>query len=110
MKSGTAENLPFKDESFDVVYHVGGINYFNDKGKAISEMIRIAKSGTKIVIVDETEKLVNETYKKTPITKKYYREEQSIAAPIELIPKGMLDINHKVVCHELMYCLSFRKP
>ena len=107
---GTAESLPFKDESFDVVYHVGGINYFNDKGKAISEMIRIAKSGTKIVIVDETKKLVNEIYKKTPITKKYYNDEQDISAPIELIPREMLDINYKEVCKGLMYCLSFRKP
>src|SRR5690625_3915968 len=61
---GTAEFLPFKDESFDVVYHVGGINYFNDKQKVIHEMIRIAKSGSKIVIADETEKLVTGTYQK----------------------------------------------
>lgn len=107
---GVAENLPFKDESFDVVYHVGGINYFNDKGKAINEMIRIAKSGTKIVIVDETERLVNETYKKNPITKKYYSDGQDISAPIELIPKEMIDINYKEVCKGLMYFLSFRKP
>ncbi|WMM23474.1 class I SAM-dependent methyltransferase [Tissierella sp. MB52-C2] len=107
---GAAESLPFKDGSFDVVYHVGGINYFNHKDKAINEMIRIAKSGTKIVIVDETEKLVNGTYKKTPITKKYYDEEYDISAPIELIPKEMLDINYREVCKGLMYCLSFRKP
>ncbi len=107
---GTAESLPFKDEAFDVVYHVGGINYFNDKGKAINEMIRIAKSGTKIVIVDETEKLLNETYKKNPITKKHYSDEQDISAPISLIPKEMLNINYKEVCKGLMYCLSFRKP
>lgn len=107
---GTAESLPFKDEVFDVVYHVGGINYFNDKGKAISEMIRIAKSGTKIVIVDETEKLVNETYKKNPVTKKHYSGGQDISAPIGLIPKEMLNTNYKEVCKGLMYCLSFRKP
>ncbi len=107
---GTAESLPFKDESFDVVYHVGGINYFNNKGKAIDEMIRIAKSGSKIVIVDETEKLLEGTYKKNPVTKGYYRDTQDISAPIELIPKEMIDINHKEVCKGLMYCLSFRKP
>jgi ubiquinone/menaquinone biosynthesis C-methylase UbiE len=107
---GTAESLPFRDESFDVVYHVGGINYFNNKGKAINEMIRIAKSGTKVVIVDETEKLVNGTYKKTPITRKYYDGDHDISAPIELIPGEMLDINYREVCKGLMYCLSFRKP
>ena len=32
---GIAESLPFKDSVFDVVFHFGGINYFNDKAKAI---------------------------------------------------------------------------
>lgn len=107
---GVAESLPFKDESFDIVYHVGGINYFNDKGKAISEMIRVAKSGTKILIVDETEKLVNSIYKKTPITKNYYQDKKDISAPIELIPKEMMDINYKEIHNGLMYYITFRKP
>ncbi|WP_205842062.1 methyltransferase domain-containing protein [Natranaerobius trueperi] len=33
---GNAEELPYKDASFDVVYHFGGINFFNSK-KAILE-------------------------------------------------------------------------
>lgn len=107
---GTAEYLPFKDESFDVVYHVGGINYFNDKQRAILEMIRIAKSGSKIVIVDETEKLVTGTYQKNPITKKYYEQDQDISAPIQLIPDEMMEITYKEICKGLMYCLTFRKP
>ena len=34
---GNAESLPFADESFDVVFHVGGINFFNDRAKAIND-------------------------------------------------------------------------
>src|SRR5699024_7312720 len=30
----SGENLPFANETFDVVYHVGGINFFNDKKQA----------------------------------------------------------------------------
>jgi len=41
-----AEAVCFKDEAFDVVFHVGGINFFNDKERAILEMIRLAKPGT----------------------------------------------------------------
>lgn len=107
---GMAESLPFKDESFDVVYHVGGINYFSDKEKAIHEMIRVAKSGTKIVIVDETEKLVQGTYRKNPVTKNYYNNGKDISAPIQLIPKDMKEIRYKEICKGLMYCLTFRKP
>ena len=45
-----AEDLPFADNSFDIVYHIGGINFFNDKAKAMQEMLRVAKPGTKILI------------------------------------------------------------
>jgi len=107
---GMAEFLPFKDESFDVVYHVGGINYFSDKEKAIHEMIRIAKCGSKIVIVDETEKLVKETYRKNPVTKKYYNNDSDVIAPIHVIPQDMKDIKYREICKGLMYCLTFRKP
>ena len=60
---GEAENLPFKDTIFDVVYSVGGINFYNDKQKAIQEMIRVAKPGARFIISDETEKLVDNSDK-----------------------------------------------
>ena len=53
---GTAEALPFADNAFDAVLHVGGINFFNDKARAIAEMVRVAKPGAHVVIVDEKER------------------------------------------------------
>jgi|SRR5690625_507070 len=107
---GNAEVLPFKNNCFDVVFHVGGINFFNNKQEAIKEMIRVAKSGTKIVIVDETEKLIESTYNKTPIIKGYYQSGEEIGAPLGLIPDEMQDITCNEICKGLMYCLTFRKP
>src|SRR5699024_127995 len=107
---GNAEVLPFKDDCFDVVFHVGGINFFNNKQKAIKEMIRVAKSGTKVIIGDETEKLIESTYKKTPITKDYYQTGERIGAPLEFIPNEMQNIACNEICKGLMYCLTFRKP
>jgi ubiquinone/menaquinone biosynthesis C-methylase UbiE len=104
------EKLPFDDEMFDVVYHVGGINFFNDRKKAIEEMIRVAKKGTKIVIVDETEKLAKNTYEKIPLVGTEYKNREEIVAPVHFIPKDMEDIQVKEICKGLMYCLSFRKP
>jgi len=46
--------LPFADNTFDIVFHNGGINFFNDKALAISEMLRVAKVGNKLLIADET--------------------------------------------------------
>ncbi len=51
---GNAETLPFVDDSFDVVFHVGGINFFNDRAKAIREMIRVARPGSLLLIAAHT--------------------------------------------------------
>ncbi|HHX73502.1 MAG TPA: class I SAM-dependent methyltransferase [Firmicutes bacterium] len=40
---GEAEHLPFRDNSFDVVFHMGGINFFSDPPQAVREMLRVAK-------------------------------------------------------------------
>jgi len=108
---GEAENLPFRDAIFDVVFHVGGINFFNDRGRAIREMIRVAKPGTKIVIVDETEKIVKDVYEKAPFSKKYYeKREIAVTSPVDLVPKEMLDLSSKEIGGGRLYCLSFSKP
>lgn len=82
-----AERLPFKVEAFDCVFHVGGINFFTDKARAIREMIWVAKPGTKIVIVDETERAIRENYQRTPIVRKSYGPgSEKVKCPIDLVP------------------------
>ncbi len=104
------EDLPFEDNYFDVVFHCGGINFFNDKQKAIAEMIRVAKPGTKLLIVDETDKLVRENYQKNPFIKNDYPEAEKAKIPIDLIPATMKDISSDIICKGLMYKLTFVKP
>jgi ubiquinone/menaquinone biosynthesis C-methylase UbiE len=105
-----AESLCFQDEVFDVVYHVGGINYFNDRAAAVREMIRVAKPGSKLIIVDETEELANK-YKKTPVAGDFYNNRQiKITSPIDLVPANMQEVQLKFVSGGDLYCLSFRKP
>lgn len=103
------ENLPFEDDYFDVVFHCGGINYFNDKQKAILEMIRVAKSGTKLLIVDETDKLVRENYQKNPILKGNFTDADKASIPTDLVPKEMTNIKSEIICKGLMYKLTFIK-
>ena len=50
---GDAHSLPFEPDTFDRVFHVGGIGGFNDPAKALAEMGRVALPGTPIVVVDE---------------------------------------------------------
>jgi len=53
LQRATASYLPYKENSFDAVIHVGGINTFGDKSKALDEIVRVAKYDSKIAIVDE---------------------------------------------------------
>jgi ubiquinone/menaquinone biosynthesis C-methylase UbiE/uncharacterized protein YbaR (Trm112 family) len=107
---GNAEELPLRDETFDTVFHVGGINAFNDPAKAISEMVRVARAGTKIIIVDETAKLM-EALSWFPGVRKWLQEyEERFSAPVGLVPEGMTDIQVKEIAKGNLYCLAFRKP
>lgn len=108
---GEAEHLPFADRSFDVVFHVGGINFFNDQARAIGEMIRVARRGAKIVIVDETEKAVRRFYEKLPLLRRYFRNRrESVTGPSALVPAEMLEIRCREIQWGFWYCLTFRKP
>ena len=111
---GNAESLPFADCSFNVVFHVGGINFFSDRAKAIREMIRVAKPGSKILIADETEEHVKAMYESGPITNLYYKNrKEPVTAPIDLVPPEMLETHLellKPMGKNRFYALTFRKP
>jgi ubiquinone/menaquinone biosynthesis C-methylase UbiE/uncharacterized protein YbaR (Trm112 family) len=107
---GNAEELPLCDELFDTVLHVGGINAFNDPAKAIFEMIRVARAGAKILIVDETAKMM-ESMAWIPSVRRWLQEHgERFSAPVGLIPEGMRDIRARDFAKGNMYCLTFRKP
>ncbi len=50
----SAENLPFPDESFDVVISNGVFNLIPDKVKALSEVLRVLKRSGRLMIADQT--------------------------------------------------------
>jgi len=108
---GEGERLPFKDDSFDAVLHVGGINFFNDRAQAIREMVRVVRPGAKIVIVDETEKAVKGGYEKTPLIEGYFKgRDKAVRCPIDLVPPGMPEVQADELFGGRIYRLSFRKP
>lgn len=108
---GNGEQLPFQDEAFESVFHIGGINFFNDKGAAIEEMIRVAKPGTRILIADETEKGARGYERFLPGFKGSFTSRRAaIAAPLDLVPAAMLEKRVFDVWKGWLYCLEFRKP
>jgi ubiquinone/menaquinone biosynthesis C-methylase UbiE len=104
-----AEALPFRDGIFDAVTHFGGINFFNDKGKAIDEMIRVAKPGATIVISDET---LQQVQNAPAIIKRFFEapNPDTYAPPVQFVPKTMLDLQVKMLRNGDLYLISFRKP
>jgi ubiquinone/menaquinone biosynthesis C-methylase UbiE/uncharacterized protein YbaR (Trm112 family) len=108
---GNAEDLPVQDAAFDAVFHIGGINFFNDKAKAIAEMIRVAKPGTRIVICDENERGARAYERTLPGFKRSFQgNRQAVTAPVDAVPPGMQEVRVFDVWKGWMYCLEFRKP
>lgn len=107
---GNGEQLPFQDESFDGVLHIGGINFFNDKQAAIHEMIRVAKPGARILIADETEKGAHGYERVLPGFKKSFGgNRDEVVAPIDLVPDSMLEKRVFDAWKGYLYCIEFRR-
>jgi ubiquinone/menaquinone biosynthesis C-methylase UbiE len=108
---GNAETLPYRDNSFESVFHIGGINFFNDKRKAIEEMIRVAKPGARILIADETDKGVRAYDAVAPgFSRRVGADKHMVSAPVDLVPPEMEEVKATTVWNGFMYLLEFRKP
>jgi len=108
---GTAEQLPFRDHAFDAVFHFGGINFFNDQRRAIEEMIRVAKPGTRIVIGDENERGARLYERAWPgFARLFERRREKVAAPIDLVPPEMQELQLRDIWGGWCYVLEFRTP
>ena len=105
-----AEDLPFADNRFDIVFHVGGINFFTDKARAIREMLRVAKPGTLLMIADETQDFIESQYQKNALTKKAYADAQFDLAEIEnAIPDNARERKTHFLWDNRFYAMTFRK-
>ncbi|WP_297552567.1 class I SAM-dependent methyltransferase [Thermococcus sp.] len=53
---GTAEDMPYPDEGFDVVSIAFGIGNFSEREQAIKELHRVLKPGGKLLILEFSKK------------------------------------------------------
>jgi ubiquinone/menaquinone biosynthesis C-methylase UbiE len=95
-----AVQVPFRDNTFDVVFHLGAINLFSDKKRAIEEMIRVAKPGTHIVIADETEKAGK-------LFNLFTGPAEKIIPPVDLVPETMQNISLETIWRGYGYVIEF---
>jgi len=107
---GEAERLPFRDGVFDSVFCLGAINFFRDQAHAVEEMVRTAKPGTRILILGATQKAVPIWYKNNRLVRWYFLETTKPGVhPIDLVPRGMTEIQLREIVAGMGYCLTFRK-
>ncbi len=105
-----AEELPFADNTFDIVFHNGAINFFNDKARAMSEMLRVAKAGSKILVADETADFVESQYKKSIFSKSYFKGKTVDLHEIEqCIPPSAREKQTELFWDNRFYGITFRK-
>lgn len=105
-----AERLPFGDGTFDVVWHVGGINLFDRPAVAVNEMIRVARPGAMILIADETKDVVKGQYQKNPLTRPYCKDMPSEFDPRDWVPPEISDPIYEELAKGRIYFLSFKAP
>jgi ubiquinone/menaquinone biosynthesis C-methylase UbiE/uncharacterized protein YbaR (Trm112 family) len=109
-----AESMPFKSESFDCVLHIGGINFFSEKKRAIEEMIRVARPGSKIVIADESERLARLIARIPGVAGARGTRDADVSMPVRFVPDTMerirVDGIWRVHGQYHGYCLEFVKP
>lgn len=111
LQLGNAEQLPYQDSTFDSVFHVGGINFFNDKQKAINEMIRVARPGSRILICDEKEQAAKAYERFIPgFMQNVGKEREVVVAPLALVPTEMENLHVFDVWKGWFYCIEFTKP
>lgn len=103
-----AERLPFGDDSFDVVYHLGAINFFDDQRRAIEEMARVARPGSKVVLADENERALRVLDRLG--LQIFIGRREEVHPPVEQVPKTVTDVVVETIWRGYGYLIQFRVP
>jgi ubiquinone/menaquinone biosynthesis C-methylase UbiE len=103
---GNAQFLPFDNNSFDALFHFGGINLFNDPQKAINEFIRVVK---KDGIVSWGDEGISENYSNKIRKKIAVKINPGFAKPYPIIPDSVYNIKKYEVYDGLAYLIVAKK-
>ena len=105
---GSVFSIPFQKDLFDIVLHSGGINTFSDIPGSLNEMLRIAKPGGTIIVVDEG---LSPEKRETEEGKAITKANTLFAAkpPLEHIPEQAKDVEITYIMNETFYQVVFRK-
>jgi demethylmenaquinone methyltransferase/2-methoxy-6-polyprenyl-1,4-benzoquinol methylase len=91
---GDAERLPFKDDTFDVVWSSGSIEYWPNPVDALVEFRRVVKPGNQVLVVGPDDPKSTVFQKLADAIMLFYDEEE---AQEMFEAAGFVDIEHRVL-------------
>ncbi len=105
-----AHALPFADATFDRVFHVGGLNAYQDPRRGLAEMARVARPGTPIIVVDEQ----LDPHREHGLYPRLVFGLMTLFDPLGKSPRALLPPEAIDVIDEqasrFYYCLTFKMP
>jgi ubiquinone/menaquinone biosynthesis C-methylase UbiE len=105
---GNAQHLPFADESFDGLFHFGGVNLFSEPDKALAEFVRVVRKGGMVSWGDE--QLSARYCDRHPWRSKILpRLNPGYARTPPAVPKALGEVRCHEVCEGLGYLVVARR-
>ncbi len=105
LRQGLAEDLPYQENSFDAVLHLGAINFMTDPRRALEEMDRVAGPGARIVVSDETVAPVGGL--RSLLSMAILRLVPRLRPPTELVPDPHPQLHY--LAGGYLYAVTWRK-
>ena len=98
--------LPFADDTFDALFHFGGINTFSERKRAFEEMTRVVKPGGKVVIGDES---IAPWLRQTPTYSTLLKANPLFRAevPLEDVPVNAVDFKLHWIFGNAFYVMEY---
>ena len=105
---GSVFNLPYPKDSFDLVFHSGGINTFSDIPQALTEMLRVVRSRGHVVVIDEG---LSPPKRETPEGQAIMKANTLFAShpPLKYIPDRAKNVEVTYIMNETFYQIMFSK-
>ena len=104
---GNGQHLPFADESFDALFHFGGINLFNEPQAALAEFVRVVRKGGIVAWGDEQ---MSENFRHPVGRRVLPRMNPGFRKSPPPVPGSLADVRQREVCGGLGYLVTAKRP
>jgi len=107
---GDGAFLPFRDDAFDIVFQMGGLQFYSDPLRGVIEMARVAKPGAWVHVIDEV-RGASAVLKRSRIYLESAASKKTATKYLpRLVPKKMINVLSQRIPNSDFYALTFRKP